>query len=226
MGGSDKPDIDYRFFDHRRYLDGFIEALGLDRITLVVHDWGSGLGFDYARRHAESIKGIAFMEAIVRPLAWDDFPGGFRLGFKLFRTPVIGWAMIGWGNAFVEKVLPQATLRPLGEAEMARYRAPFRRRASRKPVWRWPNEIPIAGKPADVHEVVAAYSAWLQQTELPKLLLHAEPGGLIPAELAAWCEASMPRLERVRVGPGIHYLQEDDPQGIGRAIADWYARIG
>ncbi|MFQ5792030.1 MAG: haloalkane dehalogenase, partial [Acidobacteriota bacterium] len=180
MGRSDKPDIRYRFFDHSRYVEGFIEALGLENMTLVVHDWGSALGFHYARRHKSNVKGLAFMEAILRPVAWNEFPGGFKMGFKLFRTPVAGWLLIVAMNVFVRQILPKATARKLTGEEMEHYAAPFPTFASRRPVLQWPREIPIEGRPADVHEAVEAYSRWLLESELPKLFFHASPGGLNP----------------------------------------------
>lgn len=124
MGRSDKPDIPYRFFDHSRYVEGFIAALGLENVSLVIHDWGSALGFHYARRHEDNLRGIAFMEAILRPVRWADFPKDLKLGFKLFRTPGVVWAMISAGNVFVDKILPQAIVRRLSSEEMARYREP------------------------------------------------------------------------------------------------------
>jgi haloalkane dehalogenase len=225
FGRSDKPDIEYRFVDHARYIDGFIEALGLDRVTLVIHDWGSGLGFHWARRHAERVRGIAFLEAILAPIpSWDDFPAEMRDLFKGFRSPETGRALIIDQNVFIEQVLPGSVARGLTEVEMERYREPFKDPASREPVYRWPNELPIDGEPADVTEIVGAYNAWLQETDVPKLLLHAEPGAIIRAPVVEWCKANLPELEVVHVGPGIHFLQEDNPDGIGKAVADWYRR--
>jgi len=221
MGKSAKPDIAYRFFDHVPYVDGFIDALGLKGITLVTHDWGSGLGFLYARRHAENVRAIVFMEAIFRPVRWSDFPPGFRRGFKLMRTPGVGWLMISGLNLFVNKVLPSAMVRSLSEKEMAHYREPFPNPRSRRPVRRWPLEIPIEGHPADVHEAVSANNAWLQETEIPMLLFHADPGGFIQERDVAWCREHIKNLTTVAIGPGIHYLQEDNPHQIGEELATW-----
>jgi len=220
MGKSDKPDIEYRFFDHSRYVDGFIEALGLRNITLVIHDWGSALGFYYAMRHESNVKGIAFMEAIVRPLSWDEWPEQARQVFQGFRTPGVGEQMILEQNMFVEAVLPGAILRKLSDEEMARYREPFPDPASRKPVWRWPNEIPIDGQPEDVVQAAQAYSDWLKKTPLPKLLLYAQPGAIM-RNLVGWCQESFPNLKSVDIGPGVHFLQEDHPHEIGEAVAEW-----
>jgi len=226
MGRSAKPDIDYRFFEHARYLEAFIEALGLGDVVLVLHDWGSGLGFDWARRHADRVRGLAIMEAILTPVpSWDVFPEGAREMFQAFRTPEVGWDLIAKQNVFVEQVLPGSVVRKLGDEEMDAYRAPFPDEASRKPVWRWPNEIPVEGEPADVAEAVGAYSAWLQETEVPKLLFVATPGALIPAPMVEWARSALPNLEVVELGEGIHYVQEDHPDEIGRGIARWLAEL-
>ena len=223
QGKSDKPDIEYRFFDHVRYVEGFIQQLGLSNITLVIHDWGSALGFHYASRNESNVKGLTFMEALLMPVpSWDAFPEDFRQMFQAFRTPDVGWDMIVNQNMFVEQVLPGAMIRKLSAEEMDAYREPFKDSASRKPVWRWPNELPIAGEPADVVQAVNAYNQWLQQTGLPKLLLHATPGGLVTAPVVDWVKQSLKNLTTVDIGQGIHFLQEDNPHGIGSAIADWY----
>lgn len=226
FGKSDKPDIEYRFFDHVKYVDGFIEALGLQNITLVIHDWGSALGFYYALRNTHNVKGLAFMEAILSPIpSWDAFPADFQQIFKAFRTPDVGWDLIVNKNMFVEQILPGAVIRDLTTDEMNRYREPFIDPASRTPVWRWPNELPIEGEPADVAEVVGAYNAWLQTTDLPKLLFYATPGAILPAPLVAWCRDHLKNLHTVDIGPGIHYLQEDNPHRIGAELAAWYRAL-
>lgn len=226
MGRSDKPDIEYRFADHARYVDGFIEALGLERITFVIHDWGSALGFHHARRHEENVAGLAFMEAILAPIpSWADFPEEARELFQAFRTPGVGEQLIMERNLFVERVLPASIVRPLTDEEMRRYREPFPDPASRRPVWRWPNEIPIAGEPADVTEAVQAYNAWLRETPLPKLLLRATPGVLVRAPLVDWARHALPGLRVADVGEGLHFIQEDHPHEIGAALADWLPTI-
>lgn len=222
MGQSDKPDIEYGFFDHVRYVEGFIEALGLDGLTLVMHDWGSGLGFHYATRHREAVKGLAFVEAILMPVpSWDAFPAGAREMFQGFRTPDVGWEMIGVQNMFVEGVLPNAVLRDLTDEEMAYYRKPYPDPESRKPLWRWPNEIPIEGEPAEVHDAVVRYGQVLQEWDVPKLMMYCQPGALTQEPVVEWAKASLPNLTSVDIGPGIHFVQEDNPHGIGEAIAEW-----
>lgn len=225
MGKSDKPKLDYRFPDHAHYVDGFIDALGLKNVTLVIHDWGSGLGFYYAHRNEANIKAIAFMEAILRPVKWSDFPVDFKIGFKLMRTPFIGWLMISVMNAFVKKILPQATVREFGEEEKRRYAEPYPTVSSRRPVRQWPREIPIEGTPRDVHDIVQAYNKWLQKTDLPKILFYAEPGGLITAKDVVWCKEHMKNLETIDIGDGLHFVQEDNPHGIGEALAQWYTNL-
>lgn len=226
MGKSDKPDIEYRFFDHVKYVEGFIEEMGIKNITMVVHDWGAALGFYYAMRHENNVKGLAFMEAILMPVpTWDEFPADFRQVIRAFRTPQVGWDMIVGQNMFVEKVLPSAIIRQLTEEEMNRYREPYKDPAGRKPVWRWPNELPIAGEPADVVEAVDAYNHWLQNSVLPKLLFYGTPGAIGPAVVVAWCRQRLKNLKTVDIGKGIHYLQEDNPHLIGAELTEWYRSL-
>ena len=214
----------YTFVEHRRYLDGLLDALGVsDRVTLVVHDWGSALGFDWANRHRGAVKGIAYMEAIVRPLTWDEWPAAARGVFEGFRSPA-GDEMVLGKNVFVERVLPGSVLRTLSDEEMAQYRRPFLEPGEgRRPTLTWPRQIPIDGEPADVTAIVADYAEWLAHSDLPKLFVDADPGALLtgaPREFARrW-----PNQTEVTVA-GNHFLQEDSPDEIGRAIADWYRRI-
>jgi haloalkane dehalogenase len=225
MGRSDKPDLKYRFVDHFTYVKGFIEKLCLKNITLVVHDWGSALGFHYAMRNENNIKGIAFMEAILRPMTWDDFPSGFKMGFKIMRTPWLGWFAVSVMNVFITQVLPQAIVRKLSATEKKYYAEPYQTVGSRKPVRQWPCEIPIMGKPSDVYQVVSSYNKWLQETEIPKLLFFASPGGMINAETVEWCKRKLKTLKTVDIGAGIHYLQEDNPRQIGSSLASWYRNL-
>ncbi|MDX1670813.1 MAG: haloalkane dehalogenase [Balneolaceae bacterium] len=222
MGLSGKPDIEYRFVDHARYLEGFIEKLGLANITLVIHDWGSALGFHYAMRNENNIKGIAFMEAILNTATWEDFPPEFTRMFKLFRTPAIGWFLISVLNLFVKQVLPKGIIRKLSDKEMEYYQAPYPRIKDRKPVWRWPNEIPIEGTPKDVARIVNEYNRKLRESDLPKLLFHARPGAILGPGVLEWCSNNLKNLQTVDLGKGIHYLQEDHPHAIGRELAEWY----
>ncbi len=225
MGESDKPDIPYRYHDHFNYLTAFVDALGLDNITLVLHDWGSGLGFNYAYQNQERIKAIAFMEALVKPGSYSDLPAQFRIAFKMMRTPGIGWLMVSVGNMFIKQMLPQSIVRTLTDAEQAVYAKPYPTVGSRKPVLQWPRDVPLDGKPADVHAVVSNYSRWLQQTEIPKLFFYATPGGIIDAEDAAWVRKTFPNITSFDLGEGIHFVQEDNPHFIGEKLAEWYAQL-
>ncbi|MBD3419121.1 MAG: haloalkane dehalogenase [Chitinivibrionales bacterium] len=225
MGKSDRPDLDYTYADHYKYTTGFIDKMDLHNITLVIHDWGSGLGFNYAMNHEGTIKGIAFMEAIIRTWTWEAFPPDARMPFKLMRTPGIGWVMISVMNGFVEQMLPMATMRELSEEEMNAYRAPFPTIASRKPVRMWPNQIPISGKPAQTHHIVSEYNRKLTRSQLPKLLFYADPGAIVDSATVAWCKANLPNLETVYLGKASHFVQEDHPDKIGREIARWYREI-
>lgn len=226
MGSSDKPDIAYRFADHARYLAGFIDALGLERVVLVVHDWGSALGLDWAMRHPSRVRGVAMMEAILAPLpTWAAFPARDRELFQRLRTPGAGERLIFDENLFIEKILPGGVVRALAPEELDAYRAPFIERAARAPMLAWPRELPIAGEPADVVAVVERYRDALIRSPLPKLLFTVEPGALVPPALAAWCRAHWPALETVALGEGRHFVQEDHPHAIGKALADWFARL-
>ena len=221
FGGSDKPDLGYRFADHVRYLDGFIAALGLDRLTLVIHDWGSALGLHWARRHEARVKGIAMMEFIAPVPSWSDWPEALQPVFQAFRSPGSGEAMVIEQNLFIEKVLPGAVVRGLTEAEMAHYRAPFLEPASRRPMLAFPRQLPIAGEPAEVVAIAEAYMAWLATSPVPKLLFWGTPGVLVTPALAACYAQTWRNLRSVDIGPALHYVQEDCPDLIGTTIADW-----
>lgn len=227
MGDSDKLPADdharYTFVRHREFLDAFMDAvIGTDEnVVLVVHDWGSALGFDWARRHPDRVRGIAYMEAIVAPIpGWDDWPEGAREIFQGFRSPA-GEEMILEQNLFVEGVLPTAVIRKLSDEEMAEYRRPFAQPGEdRLPTLTWPRQIPIAGQPADVHEIVEQYAAWLAQRDgLPKLFVNAEPGAILTGAARDFCR-TWPDQTEITV-PGIHYIQEDSGPEIGRTIAAW-----
>ncbi len=206
----------YRFVDHARYLDAWFEALGLTRnVTLVLHDWGSALGFHRAARFPDQVQAIAYMEAIVQPRRWDDFPNGRDAMFRALRSDQ-GERMVMDENFFIETVLPKSILRTLSAEEMDAYRAPFRARAARLPTLVFPRELPIEGEPADVVEIVTRYGAWLSKSAVPKLFIRAEPGALIADRALAFCR-TFPNQREVTV-PGIHYVQEDAPDEIGTAL--------
>jgi len=227
MGDSDKLDDSgpdsYTYVEHRDFLYAAWEALGVrENVTLVVHDWGSALGFEFAQRNPEQIKGICYMEAIVAPMpSWENFPEGPRGVFQGFRSSA-GEEMVLKKNVFVEQVLPGSILRDLNEAEMVVYRAPFLEPGEdRRPTLTWPRQLPIAGEPADVVEIARSYNAWLKTCDIPKLFVSAEPGALLTGEMLAEARSFANQTE-VQVA-GSHFIQEDSPNEIGKALRTWLA---
>lgn len=211
----------YTFVEHHRYLDALLEQLDVrDRVTFVIHDWGSALGFDWANRHRDSVKGIAYMEALVRPLAWDDFGPEIRSAFEALRSPA-GEQLVLEQNMFVEQMLPGAMFRKLTAEEMPEYRRPFAEPGeNRRPTLTWPRQIPIDGQPAEVAEIIRSYADWLSQSSVPKLFVKGEPGALLASGPSLeFCQSWSSQSEStVR---GVHFLQEDSPDEIGYAIAEW-----
>ena len=225
MGKSGKsPSGSYRFVDHARYLDAWFEALGLTaNVTLVGHDWGSALAFHWAHRHPDRVKGIAYMEAVVQPVTWGEWPETARAIFQALRSPA-GEEMILDKNVFVERILPGSVLRALSDEEMAVYRRPYLEPGeSRRPTLTWPREIPVEGEPADVVEIVRSYAEWLGTSDLPKLFINADPGAILIGRQREFCR-TWPNQREVTV-KGSHFVQEDSPREIGRAIAEWYASV-
>src|SRR5205085_5850432 len=212
--------------EHRRFLDALLDKLAVrERVTFVVHDWGSALGFDWANRHRDAVKGIAYMEALVRPPSWADFPAEARPMFEGLRSPA-GDSMVLEQNVFVERTLPGSILRQLSDNEMAEYRRPFAEPGEgRRPMLTWPRQIPIDGQPADVDGIVRAYSEWLAETPVPKLFIKGEPGAILSnGSIVDFCRG-WPRQKEVTVA-GNHYLQEDSPDAIGAAVAEWLRSLG
>ena len=228
MGDSQKLDDpgpdSYRFVEHRRYLDGLLDATGVDsNVTLVIHDWGSALGFDWANRHRDSVKGIAYMEAIVRPVTWDGWPEAAVSLFQNLRSPA-GETMVLEKNMFVENVLPASVVRDLTDPEMTEYRRPYLEAGeSRRPTLTWPREIPLAGEPADVTEIVQSYADWLSASDVPKLFVNADPGAILIGAQREFCRG-WPNQTEITVA-GTHFIQEDSPHEIGAAIANWRAKL-
>lgn len=222
MGKSDKPEIGYTYQDHSRYLQAFISELDLEDVTLVIHDWGSVLGFEYAMLNEDEVVGIAFMEAIIPPRFPSRDPIGGSLG--RFRTPE-GEELILGQNMFVERILRNSVVRGLTEEEMQHYREPFTTRESRLPTLQWPRELPAAGEPARNVELVTRIGEWMQETEIPMLHLWARPGALNNEDFAKEMVRRVENIQSTFIGAGRHYVQEDQPEMIGRAIADWRRRI-
>lgn len=228
MGDSEKLDNSgperYGYTEHRDYLFAAWEQLGVTAdVTLVVHDWGSALGFDWAMQNPDKVKGIAYMEAIVRPLAWDDWPAAIKPLFEGLRSTA-GETMVLQKNVFIERILPGSVLRGLTDDEMAVYRRPFRNAGEdRRPTLTWPRQIPLAGEPEDVCAVVAAYAKWLSESDVPKLFINAEPGAILIGAQREFCRR-FPNQTEVSVA-GSHFIQEDSPTEIATAINAWLDRI-
>jgi haloalkane dehalogenase len=226
FGQSGKPDIEYRFADHVRYLDAFLANAGISSAFVIAQDWGTALAFHLAARGPEFIRGLAFME-FIRPMpTWKDFHADAIETFQKFRTPGVGEEMILEGNAFVEEVLPSATVRKLTDEEMSVYRAPFPTPESRRPTWRFPNELPIAGHPADVYSTLEKTHRALAQSSYAKLLFVGNPGALISPAFAESFGKGLKNCRVLQLGSGIHYLQEDHPEVIGTTIKEWLIDLG
>ncbi|MEO1476415.1 MAG: haloalkane dehalogenase, partial [Pseudomonadota bacterium] len=228
MGHSDKiadpGPVTYSFDEHYRYLSAFLEHMGVtSNVTLVLHDWGSGLGFHWANQHRDAVKAIAYMEGFVRPFAdWSDWDEGAASLFQGFRSEA-GENLILERNMFIERVLPGSILRPLEESEMNEYRRPFERSEDRWPTLSWPRSIPVGGEPSGVHAKMEAYSQWLAQSDVPKLLINAEPGAILRGETLEYAR-EFPNQSEVTV-KGSHFIQEDSGDEIGEHIAAWLGSL-
>lgn len=228
MGDSDKRDDSgphsYRFVEHRRYLDSWMETVGAtENVTLVGHDWGGALAFDWANRNRALVRGLVYMETIVCPVSWDDWPEPARRIFGAMRSPA-GEEIVLKKNVFVERILPASVLNPLSEETMNEYRRPYTDGGeSRRPTLTWPRQIPIDGEPEDVAEIVASYGEWLAQSEVPKLFINARPGTILTGKQRDFCRTWPNQTEEtVR---GTHFIQEDSGPQIGAMIADWLTTI-
>lgn len=228
MGSSGKPDIDYTFADHYRYLEAFIDALGIEKITLVAHDWGATLAWYYALQNPNKVVRLAFMEGVLPPAfprpsfeSMGEEMGGM---FRSLKDEKQGHKLVIEENMFVEQVLPGFVNRPLGQEARKVYGAPYLKEEDRKPTLIWPREVPIAGKPASSVKVLAAIENFMEETRMPVLLAYAEPGVLVPPEAVDWYVGKIANLETVFIGRGLHFIQEDQPDHIGRALKDWMRR--
>ncbi|MBS1677639.1 MAG: haloalkane dehalogenase [Actinobacteria bacterium] len=225
MGSSGKPSIDYRFDDHSRYLDAWFDAMSLDQAVLVGHDWGSVLALDRAARKPGSALGLVLLEAVLHPVAWDEFPPSGQELFRAFRTPAVGERMLLEENLLIERALQGQIVRELEGEELQAYRAPFPTPESRRPLLQWPREIPIDGEPADVTARAQAYVEWMASTpEVPKLLLTFEGAPWSGDEVVEWSERNVAGLEVVACGPAGHHAPEDQPEAIAAAISEWADR--
>jgi haloalkane dehalogenase len=226
FGQSGKPAIEYRFADHVKYLDAFLDHAGISSAFVIAQDWGTALAFHLAARRPEFIRGLAFME-FIRPMpTWNDFHPDAAETFQKFRTPGVGEEMILEGNAFVEGILPAGTVRKLTDEEMSVYRAPFPTPESRRPTWRFPNELPIEGKPTDVYSAMEKAHHALAQSTYPKLLFVGNPGALVSPDFAGSFANGVKNCRVVQLDSGIHYLQEDHPEVIGTTVKQWLTDLG
>jgi haloalkane dehalogenase len=225
MGRSGKPELPYRLADHARYLDDWFDRLGLDDVVLVGHDWGGALAFDWASRHPERVRGIAFFETIVRPMSWSDLGDGPRSRAEAMRGPQ-GETLVLDQTFFVESAFNGGVLNPVSSEDLATYLEPYPTRKSRRPILEWARSLPLDGEPADVSDRVEQYGTWLADTgDVPKLLLtfDSSPTLLIDQGMADWCEANIAALAIQHCGPAGHHAQEDQPEAIGNAIGSWAA---
>lgn len=228
MGQSDKPDISYTFEEQYHYFSAFVDALNVNQVTLVGHDWGATLAWEYARRNPGKVRKLAFMEGVLPPA----FPApsfesmGEEMGnmFRTFKDPVKGHKLVIEDNMFIEKILPGFVNRILGEEAMRIYRAPFAKVEDRKPVLAWPRQVPIAGEPESTLKTLNAIGKFMGATKMPVLLMYADPGVVVPPEAVGWYVKKIQSLETAFLGQGLHFIQEDQPEAIGRALADWMRR--
>jgi len=225
FGKSGKPDIEYTFRDHYEYIKEFIELLDLDNIILVLHDWGGAIGFHYARLHPEKIKGIVFMETIYKPMEWDSLDPFARWLFRKFQNDKAGYFLNGRLNLFLRFILPFSMNRRLTKGEQRTYMEPFTTVESRKPIIKFPQELPFRGSGTENEKVANDYYSWLKQTKVPKLLLYANPGVQIKKANVQELKESLPNLTVQDLGKGKHFIQEDEPNKIGIAVQNWFKGI-
>lgn len=225
MGKSEKPDIDYTFHEHASYLEAFIDAVRIkDKMTLVVHDWGSGLGFNYAANNPDKIRAVALMEAQAAPIvptSFDKIPIEQVETFKAFRNPEQREFLLREQNVFIEQFLPQATFYKLSEEIHNTYRAPFKNPEDRSVLIMWPSQIPIDGEPKEVVDAADQWNEWLKKSDIPKLILYAEPGMFLNKKVAETMTSLFPNAKTAFIGEGLHFVQESQPDAIGDAIANW-----
>lgn len=226
MGESDKPNIDYRVFDHIKYIDGFIDALKLKNITLVLHGWGSIMGLDYARRHEKNIKAIAFYEAHLKPITdWNELSLPVQQFATLLKREGASYRAVVEQNYLIEKMLPRSAIRHLTDEEMVHYRAPFLTPESRKPLWQYVNDLPLGSGPDDVVKLIKQYSSWLQKTKIPKLMLYAVPGFMTTIDDVQWAKDHLSNIDIVALEDALHLAQESIPEQFNNALVNWYESL-
>ncbi len=229
FGKSDQPEIDYTFRDHYKYFEAFVKKLDLKNITLIVHDWGSAPGLHYAAQHPDNIKAIATMESLIEPIlpakSYNEMPIDMANFFRTVRDPENGKKLLIEENKWLNEYLDDHIVRPLAEEALEVYKAPFPSEKSRIQINQWANEVPIAGKPVYTNKIMTDYNVFLEEMEIPWLFLYASPGGTNPPEAAEYWAERAKNIETVYIGAGLHYVQEDQPYAIGRAISDWYRRL-
>ena len=214
----------YNYFEHRDFLFALLEKLNIGKqVVFVIHDWGSALGFDWSFQNQDRVQGVAYMEGIVKPVTWDEWPENAIKVFQGFRSEA-GESMVLDKNIFVERVLPSSIMRELSDKEMNEYRRPFLNSGEdRRPTLSWPRQIPIQGEPKEVVEVVENYSNWLSSSDLPKLFINADPGSILTGKQREFCR-SWPNQDEVTV-KGTHFMQEDSPDEIGKAVSSFVSKL-
>jgi haloalkane dehalogenase len=226
MGKSGKPDIDYGFQDTYDYLEAFIKKMDLKNVTLVLHDWGSGMGFHYANLNRDNIKAVAFMEAMYDAPTLFDMPASIKTALKMIRAPFLGFLMVQVANMFVKKMIQDMILRKLTKEEMDFYSSPYPTVKSRKPLLAWPKAVPFnGGEPKEVAKCVASWNKWLTETEIPKLCFYVTPGVAVKEKDVKIIKETIKNVKMVNLGEGLHFIQEDYPHEIGEGISDWYKQL-
>ncbi|PHQ80941.1 MAG: haloalkane dehalogenase [Coxiella sp. (in: Bacteria)] len=226
MGFSDKPDIDYRIFEHIDYIEKFIDQLGLDNITLVLHGWGSVVGLEYARRHPDKIKALAFYESHIRPVTeWNMLSLPVQQFAALLSRPGASYRAVVKQNYLVNRLLPRSMMRPLTDQELAAYRQPYPDAGSRRPLWQYIQDLPLGKGPDDVVSLIEGYSTWLQQTAIPKLMIYAIPGFITTVDTVAWAREKLHNLKLVGLDDALHFAQETMPEVFADALLNWHEEI-
>ncbi len=228
FGKSESSGVeDFGFFTQAAMVEGLIETLKLENVVLVLHDWGSAVGFTYAMNHEANVRGLVFFEAMLAPIpSYDFWQPEVSAFMKAVRNPETSWSLLVDQNVMVEKLLPGMQFRKLSAEELDAYRAPFESVARRKAIYDLVNDLPIGGEPKDVHDAQSNYVAWLEKSTVPKLFLYATPGAATPESMVTWAKGHLTNMKSVHLGDGLHFLQEDHPHWIGAEIVQWSVESG